>query len=351
MIVRGIVMKRILVIFTGGTIGSRVHNSTINVDDAVGYHLIELFKEKTKSDIYFDTLQPMNLLSENCTPKHWEILYDTIKNVDASDYDGIIVTHGSDTLPYTSAVLSFLFSHFEIPIVITASNYALEYKHSNGLDNFTASVDFIVNIGLRGVYTIFQNDKKENRVYLASRLVESDSYTDQFLSYGGIELAEIEDGNLKYFSHPINPTIHQLNTVRDEVLKEAITFNNKVFAIRPYPGLDYECFQFKNKPNAIVHSLYHSGTGCIYGENYSLPNFIKKCKDDGIDFYLMSFKDIDSDLYLSSRELLEYGAIPLQNISFEAAYAKLTIAYNQNTMIPEKYMKKELFFEFLPKHP
>jgi L-asparaginase len=342
-------MKKILVIFTGGTIGSRIQNSTINVDEAAGYYLLEQFRKKSKVAVEFDTLQPMNILSENCTSTHWQKLCDTIKEVDTSLYDGIIVTHGSDTLPYTAALLSFLFHYIDIPVVVTGSNYALEAPRSNGLYNFISAVEFIVSTGLQGVYTTFQNNNGENRVFLASRLIEADSYNDQFLSYGGIDLGALKDGQFNRFDNPINPTIEKLLEPRQRTIETELCFKNKVFAIRPYPGLDYQCFNFKDKPKAILHSLYHSATGCTSENEYSLPDFIKKCTQEGIDFYLISFKDINSDLYLSSRALLQYGAIPLHNISFEAAYAKLNIAYNQKTLPPQAYMKKEMFFEFLPK--
>ncbi len=342
-------MKKILVVFTGGTIGSRIHNSTIDVDDGVGYFLLQLFQDKYSYDVKFESIQPLNILSENFTPDHWKILYDSMRNIDLSSYAGVIVTHGTDTLPYTSAVLSFLFHHTPVPIVITGSNYALESEQSNGLDNFRSSVEFIINSAIPGVFTLFQDNKERNVVYLASRIMEADSYNDQFFAFGGAYYGEIKDGMFKPKKSRINPTLSSLMEPRLKLLDESITFQNQIFAIRPYPGLNYDFFQFKNKPKAILHSLYHSGTGCIGDSLYSLPRFVKRCKEEGMDFYLISFKNIDNDLYRTSREILEYGAIPLQNISFEAAFVKLSIAYNQVTLPPQEYMAKELFFEFLPK--
>ena len=342
-------MKKILVIFTGGTIGSRINNSTIDVDETTGYYLLELFQNKYKLDVEFETIQPINILSENCTPNHWQKLYDTMKNIELENYTGIIITYGTDTLPYTSSILSFLFHYSSIPIVITGSNFALESKNSNGLNNFYNSVKFIVNSGLKGIYTIYQNNNGKNIVYLSSRIREADSYNDQFFSFGGVDLGEIENGVFTLNENEINPSIDILKEKRKKLLKGDVSFTNHVFAIRPYPGLDYSFFNYKYKPKAILHCLYHSGTGCINESNFSLPNFVKKCREEGMDFYLISFKNIDSDLYVTSREILEYGAIPLQNISFEAAFAKLCIAYNQKDFTPKEYIEKELFFEFLPK--
>lgn len=342
-------MKKILVVFTGGTIESKVLNSTIDIDESAGYFLLELFKEKYKMDVEFDAIQPINILSENCTPNHWQILCNTLKKIDIKPYSGIIITHGTDTLPYTSALLGFVFHYINIPIIITASNYALGDENSNGLANFYNSVNFIFETGIPGIFTIYQDNKGRNIVYLASRLREADSYNDQFFSFGGVNLGEISDRKFLLNKNKLNPTYDMLSTYRENLAGDYASFNNQVFAIKPYPGLNYDFFSFKNKPKAILHILYHSGTACISEKSYSLPGFVKKCKDDGMDFYLISLKSITGDLYVTSRELLEYGAIPLQNISFEAAFAKLNIAYNQNRFSPVEFMKKELFFEFLPK--
>lgn len=338
---------KLLLVLTGGTIGSRVHNSTIDVDYDAGYHLLELYHSKYRNDIDFDVIQPFNILSEKFTPHHWKKLYDTIRQIDLDNYEGVIITHGTDTLPYTSAFLSYTFFHTKIPFIIAGSNYTLEKEESNGLNNFRCSVNFILNSPLPGIYTIFQNNKGKNIVYLGTRVMEADSYNDQFFSFGGIDFGEIKNDVFKRNRNRDNPSIKMIMNPKVQIPYEEMLFENQIFAIRPYPGLDYEFIHFNNKPRAILHSLYHSGTGCISDSGFSLPKFVKKCKAEGIDFYLISFKNIDDDLYRTSREILEYGAYPLQNISFEAAYVKLCIAYNQTLMPPQKYMEEELFFEFI----
>ncbi len=342
-------MKRILIVFTGGTIGCGIHNSTIDVDEKAGYNLIRLFRQKNDYEVEFDTVQPFNILSENSTPKHWELLYNALKETEWSRYEGVIITHGSDTVTYTSAAFSFLFRDTRIPIVITASNYALDCEKSNGLDNFTSSVELILNSAMPGIFTVYQNDKGENLVYLASRIMEADPYLDQYQSFGGAEFGEIKEGRFLPKENRINPKLTQLKELRQRLIPEDISFRNQILALRVYPGLDYDFINTGKKPKAILHSLYHSGTGCTEDFSYSLPGFIKKCRDEGIDFYLISFKSIDEDLYRTSREILTNGAIPLKNISFEAAYAKLCIAYNQNVMPPQEFVENELFFEYLPR--
>ena len=117
--------------------------------------------------------------------------------------------------------------------------------------------------------------------------------------------------------------------------------------IRPYPGIDYSSFEFKNKPKAILHCMYHSGTACVRDGCYSLPEFIKRCKNEGIDTYLSCYKSPDGAKYATAVEIISAGGIPLYNISNEAAYVKLVLAYNQNKISPEEFMDKNIYFEIL----
>jgi len=341
-------MKRILVVFTGGTIGCSVDDSIIDVDKEKPFYLLKLFKEKYDIDVDFDTIQPYNILSENIIPYNWAVLHEAIKAVNPEKYDGIIVAHGTDTLPYTSAVLGFLFNYLDIPLIIIGSNYPLEDRRSNGLNNFYNAVRFITEARMKGVYAIFEDNTKRNIVYLSTRMLEADQYNDQFSSFGGVDLGEMKNGKFILIKDKINPIKEKLLESRERLISGNIDFSNRILAIRPYPGLDYGFFDLGCKPKAVLHGLYHSGTACAAEQTYSLPRFVTKCREAGIDFYIASIKNPKGDLYASSGEIIESGAIPLANISFEAALAKLYIAYNQKDLLPVDYMLKEQYFEFLP---
>ncbi|HEY8500394.1 MAG TPA: asparaginase domain-containing protein, partial [Clostridia bacterium] len=307
-----------------------------------------LFNEKYDINVEFDAIQPYNILSENIVPNNWTVLYEKIKAVNPERYDGIIVTHGTDTLPYTSAVLGFLFNYLNIPLIIIGSNYPLEDERSNGLNNFYNAVRFITEAQMKGAYAIFEDNGGRSIVYLSTRIIEADQYNDQFSSFGGVDFGEMKNGKLMLIKNKINPPKEKLLENREKLIKGNIDFSNRVLAIRPYPGLDYGFFDLDRSPKAVLHGMYHSGTACAGEQMYSLPRFVTKCREAGIDFYIASIKNPGGDLYASSGVILESGAIPLANVSFEAALAKLYIAYNQEELLPVDYMLREQYFEFLP---
>lgn len=342
-------MKKILVILTGGTIGSKVEGKIINTTAASSYRLLQLYNEKYADDTEFEVIQPINILSENLTPVEWGVLCNCLLELDFEKYEGIIITHGSDTLSYTSALIGTMFENCSIPIVLVASNLALGLPGSNGMNNFRNAVCFIKSSGINGIFTIFENNKGEIPVYLSTHIVESDPFTDQFRSFTGkyfgqmIDekfvatenypcLMESDDISLAETYHHTKPSDislaqkHQYPAKSDDILWNG-NFDNKILLIHPYPGLNYNNIDLSSKPKAVLHYMYHSATACTT-DGYSIIDFAKKCNDLGIDFYCASFKNKDAALYDSSAKIVNSGVIPLYNISCEAAYAKLNIMYN-----------------------
>lgn len=348
-------MKNILVIFTGGTIGSRKDNKKINVDSNLAYVLLEEFQKLNNSkNIHFDTLHPYNILSENLIPSDWLILKKCLSEVEFTKYDGIIITHGTDTLPYTSAAISYLFRDTNIPIVLTASNYPLGDERSRGLRNFSNSVDFIINNPKLGVFVVFENQFGESIVYLGTRLSQALPFTDEFDSPNAVPFGKMKDGKFFITEDPTNISMDQLLAIRERKLPlEKIHFSPDILYIKPYPGIGYHYFDFhKRKPKAILHDLYHSGTACtreVEDQHFAIKEFMDYCNKHGVAFFIAPFKNTDGDLYLSSHKLIEYGAIPLENISVEASIVKLMMAYGTFTNQEDifQFIKSELFFEVI----
>ena len=92
---------KILVLFTGGTIGSTVDGATVHTDPAAASRLLSLYRARFGEDVLFEVRRPCNLLSENATPGLWSLLERSVREEELAVYDGVIITHGSDTLPYT----------------------------------------------------------------------------------------------------------------------------------------------------------------------------------------------------------------------------------------------------------
>lgn len=356
-------MKKILVIFTGGTIGSREDNDKIiDIDESKSHYLLEVYqKSLSKRDVVFDTLNPYSILSENLVVDDWLTLKDTLQGVNFQNYEGIIITHGSDTLPFTSAAISYMFSNTPIPIVLTASNYPLDDNRSNGLRNFISCVDFILDEQLPGIFVLFENHVGDIIVHLGTRLIQAYAYdfifgNFDFESFDSINFGKMVEGRLIRNESLVNPTIEDLFKPKDSIRLERVGFSPNILCITPEPGLNYNLYDFsKVKPHAVLHNLYHSSTACTRdtkNHEYSLVEFVNYCHEHDVDVYIAPMISISLDQYLSSHILLEHGVIPLSNISTEAAIVKLMMAYGtfDNKYEIHDFLKNSnLFFECFDK--
>lgn len=347
------VMKKILVVLTGGTIGSMIEDNVINVSEGSPYKLLALYEQQYGAES-FEVIQPVNVLSENMTPKVWEKLIHTLGQIDCSKYDGIIVTHGSDTISYTAALLGMLFHYLPIPLILVASNYPLGQEGSNGLFNFAAAVSFIRKKAVRGVFVIYRDDNGVERVYLSTRLREADPCFDQFGDFGKIPFGRMNQGEFVAEKGAYLPSVKQVEQRKDKPCEIPETLDKRILVIRPYPGMDYALFRLdeeeeSQRPVAVLHYLYHSATACMSKEagTYGLLPFINKCRKLGIDFYAASYKHVEGKQYATADALLQAGAIPMLNISPEAAYAKLMLLYHQKEPVTKEKILQDFYFEMI----
>ncbi|MEN9597581.1 MAG: hypothetical protein RL236_2015 [Pseudomonadota bacterium] len=305
-------MKKILVVFTGGTIGSSIYNGVINTDENTSFLLLAQFKQRyPNADVTFSTLQPYQILSENLSPKVWTTLISEIENATPENYDGIIVTHGTDTLAYTSAALGFYFNALNVPIFLVSSYLPLSDENTNGLDNFSFAIEKITTGNLTGVFVPYRNpSEKFVALHSATRLTCSPQLSSNFFSMENVALV---------------PRI-----VSSAALKPQ--FSERILLIKPYPALNYDYFDLMNV-DAVLHDLYHSGTACTtleWGENHSLLAFIKRCQMQKVEIFLAPISN-SNDTYQSTLELVNSGVTILWNITIEAAYVKLSLAYSNFT--------------------
>ncbi len=316
-------MKKILVVFTGGTIGSVATNCTIDTSGSASFKLIELFQQlyPNQQNIHFETIQPLQILSENLAPPAWQSLITAIESAQPELFDGIIITHGTDTLAYTACALGFYFNASKIPILLVSSDYPLENAKANGLENFICAVEFILQINKAGVFVPYQNQHQITQVHKGTRLTCSLQLGGDFFSAQNKSFMQFENRQFSLLNQAIPNT-----PVQNTLLKPV--FSDRILMIKPYPGLDYKSFNLK-KVDTVLHDLYHSGTACTsmqWGENHSLLEFIKHCKKLGISVHLApAIKSADT--YQSTKALIEQGAEIIWNMSIEAAYVKLLLAY------------------------
>ena len=148
---------RICVIFTGGTIGSRTLGGKVDLRNEDKSLLLERYCASYGAGVEFDELRPLNILSENVQPSDLEKMADCVRSVDKEKYDGIIITHGTDTLCFTANLFSQIFCDINIPVVFVSALYPLDDRRIRGVENFANAVTFIESVDFGGVFVSFEN--------------------------------------------------------------------------------------------------------------------------------------------------------------------------------------------------
>lgn len=306
-------MKKLLVLFTGGTISCKCERVMSASTDG-GYRLIERYRAQTGDDTCFECHAPMEILSENQTLSTMQTLCDALWQTDFSLYRGIIITHGSDTLSYISALLALIFGGAGLPIVLTAANLPIEDARSNGPDNFAAAVT-LVKSGLCGVYTVYGTDKKA-AIYPGDAICEADRYFERFSPFGK-PFGEICAGKVRID----NPPMFAQTTVAP------MKFTKSILVLKNYPGTNYDAYNLESAA-AVLHLLYHSGTACVCGESTDFLRFAERCRAEKVPLYVLPFRDAQADVYASAAAMRNSGVRSLPQMSTERAYAKLLIEQN-----------------------
>jgi glutamyl-tRNA(Gln) amidotransferase subunit D len=324
---------KLAIISTGGTISSAVSGNSIKPTGPYDFHFDKLLTDiaegySMSEDI--DVYSPVSLLSENIEPSDWITIAHSIKDKVDQGADGVIVLHGTDTMAYSLAAVSFLLDPIPVPIIFTGSNLPFNQAGSETFRNIKDSILYAIKKAQPGVYLIFESEFSKNnektsydadRVVLWGPRVRSiGTFEYVYKSIDEKNVGVIKNGKIVDNGVPIQNPIS---------FSEEIEIHNKlddrVSMFRVYPGWDPKVMNIEKEKGtrAIILDLYHSGTGDVKNPKYSLLPTVKELTEAGILIFGSGI-DLNSDtLYESTSELLEAGLKPLGQITIESAYVKL----------------------------
>lgn len=145
-------MKHILLLGTGGTIACKCGENGLS-PLLTGNELLS-YVPAAKEFCDVDTIQVLNIDSTNIHPKHWLMLSEVLeKNYD--NYDGFVICHGTDTMAYTAAAMSYLVQHSKKPIVITGAQKPIDLDVTDARTNLLDSLRFASSERAHGVNIVF----------------------------------------------------------------------------------------------------------------------------------------------------------------------------------------------------
>ena len=310
-------------IVTGGTIASKLDPKTGGVKHLVGVAEFakfypELFKIVNVSKIDV----PFMIASESMTSEHWiKIAEACEKMLNDKNISGVIVTHGTDFLHYTSAALSFFLRNLNKPVVLTYSQKSIDRASSDANLNLQCAARAAIS-DVAEVMLVGHANSDDDYCYalLGSKVKKlHSSRRDAFKPINIGPLAKIFPEKIEW--------LRQYKPRNDEKVKLDTEFSEKVGLVKFYPGqdssiLDYYALKYKG----IV--IEASGLGHL-PVSESRDNWIPKLKKhirNGLVVCAATqtiFGRVDGMIYSNGRELIDAGVIFLEDMLAETAFVKL----------------------------
>ena len=185
-------MKRILLLGTGGTIACKRTDKglkpVITSDEILSY------VPDSRSYCEIHSIQLMNIDSTNIQPCHWLAVEKAIEE-NYGQYDGFVITHGTDTMAYTAAALSYLIQHSPKPIIITGAQKPIDMENTDARTNLADSLLFASCPGAHGVNIVF-----DGKVIAGTR--GKKEWTKSYHAFSSINfpyVAIIQDGQIIFY--------------------------------------------------------------------------------------------------------------------------------------------------------
>ncbi|KAF7280892.1 hypothetical protein GWI33_005404 [Rhynchophorus ferrugineus] len=307
--------RNILVLYTGGTIGMKQNDKGVYVpkkDELVrhitgmkfssGGHNGEFTIMFNNSEVHYKIKEYDRLIdSSNISPKEWKQLASDIKKF-YDDYDGFVILHGTDTLAYTSSVLSFMLEGLSKPVILTGAQIPIFEDNSDGIDNIYWSL-----------YIASQCDISEVCVYFGNKLLRGNRCT------------KIDTTDFVAFD---SPNFKELATVVSNELMWT-ELNEKVGIFYFTPTTTKQNVQsYLAELEGLVILTY--GVGNVNKTN-EIIDVLKEAINKGVVIINVSqcLKGPVKTDYLSGNDLSKGGVISGKDMTIEAAYAKLVVMLNR----------------------
>ncbi|HUU48219.1 MAG TPA: Glu-tRNA(Gln) amidotransferase subunit GatD [Nitrosopumilaceae archaeon] len=310
-------LPKILLLSTGGTIASKVDYRTGAVTPILTAEELNSSVPELAEIASVDTEVLFSEYSENIMPAHWLKISNKLMEYSTSDYAGIIIAHGTDTMHYTSSFLSFALAGYPIPIALVGSQRSSDRASSDAALNLIGATKFLVDCKTNGVYIIMHHDESDGTVacHFGTRVRKNHtSKRNAFQTVG-------DDPAYVIFNDKIK------RNCKDDFFKirefqPKIALDTKVALVKYYPGYDPRLLD--NIIDMDYRAIIFEGTGLGH-IGKTMYGSVKKAYEKGI-FLGMTSQCIDGRIgmtvYESGRDLLDLGIIPLENMIPEVALVK-----------------------------
>lgn len=303
--------KNILLIATGGTIASKKTEEglapQITSEELLGY------VPEIKEFCNVDTLQLLNIDSTNIQPEYWILMVEAIEK-NYEKYDGFVISHGTDTMSYTSAALSYFIQNLDKPVIVTGAQKPINVDITDAKKNLLDSFRFAAEKDVCGVYLVFDG---KAIVGTRARKVKSKSYS-AFESINFPIAAIIDDNRITKY-------------IRNEKFAEGVKFYKNIFPsiflLKLVPGMEPDVLDYigEKYEGVVIESYGVGGIPFLDKRNFleKLDSLTENGKIIVIATQVM-FEGSDMGIYeVGIKALNKLNVLQAYDMTIEAVITKL----------------------------
>ncbi len=319
-------LPNVSVISTGGTISSKIDYKTGGVyADYTAEDFVEMYPE-LEGVANIKAKKIMSIMSEDMDPIRWPEMAKAVKKEFDSGADGVVITHGTDTLHFSNAGLSFLIEKCPGPVIFTAAQRSIDRGSSDAFMNLVCSVVAAAKFDGSGVYNCMHGTTDDEYCILikGAKVRKMDTARrDAFRPVNALPSAKVFlDGKIEIIDDD-HPKRNKEKCVINEKIEE------KVAMVYVYPGMDPKVIDFYVKEGYKGIVIAATALGHVPTEaapNPVIPS-IKKAIDKGVHIVIASqtlYGRVHPYVYTNLRKLsVELNCIFVDDMLPETAYAKL----------------------------
>ncbi|HVP23385.1 MAG TPA: Glu-tRNA(Gln) amidotransferase subunit GatD [Conexivisphaerales archaeon] len=324
-------LPKVMILGTGGTIASRIDYRTGGVRPALSSEELYYLVPELSSIAEVETQALFSIYSENMTPSRWSELASRVAEAVKAGYDGVVITHGTDTLHYTASALSFALENLPVPVVVVGSQRSSDRPSSDAASNLIGAVKFAARGNASGVFVIMHGGLSDDEldVHLGVRVrKDHSSRRDAFESVNSDPVGRI--GQEITLRRGLPP-----RRASPEGFSCSPSFSDGVSIVKLYPGFQPSLIGFLVRQGC--RAIILEGTGLGHAPT-SVYDQLRSAIGAGVFVGMTSqtiWGSVRMTVYNTGRDLLRLGVVPLGDMLSEAAFAKASWLLGQG-LKPEK---------------